>query len=99
MAAELKELCTRGWNSDRPLVFAAFILPMAENVSSSNEILVHIDRRMTLCNQSRFVELLDDTVNVRRGIRGGPAQGDSAASREERLVQAYNRTLLSGRII
>ena len=67
LAAELKEVRTRGLNSQCPLVFAAVVLPMAENARSSKDIHACIERRMDLWDQSRFATLADDTVNARWG--------------------------------
>ena len=97
LMAETKGVRTRGWNYERPLVFAAVILPMTENVRPPKDIRTCIERRMDLWDQSRSAALVDDTANVGWGGREVPGQGGSAAARDERAVHAYKHTLLSGR--
>ena len=89
---------TRHWKSDFPLVFAAIILPMTENVHSSNDIQACIERWVELWYQGRFAVLVDDTTNVRRGGRGGLGQGGSREAQYECAAWASNCTPLYGKI-
>ena len=74
------------------------ILPMTENVRSSNYIRAHVQWWVELWDQGRFAALVHGTVNFRQGGRGGPGQGGFTVACEEHAVQAYNLTLLSGKI-
>ena len=59
---------TIGLNYKSPLVFAAVILPILNNIRPSKKILAHIECWMDLWYKSRFAVLVDNTVNVR--VRG-----------------------------
>ena len=98
LTLELKGVWIRGWNYDLPLVFDAFIFSMTYKTRSSKGICVCIEHRMYLWYQSHFVELVDDTINDKTGGIGGPIQGVSVVTQEERAPQAYNHTVLSGLI-
>ena len=98
LTAVLKGVRTRGWNYEYHLLFAVAILPMAYNFWSSKDICAHIERQMDLWDQGRFAALLYDTVNsIWEGIIG-PVQGVSMTVQEECAAQAYNCTLIYGRI-
>ena len=43
LMVELKGVRTRGWNSERSLVFAAAVLPITENIRSSKGIRMRIE--------------------------------------------------------
>ena len=58
LTEKLKGVRSRGWNSEHPLVFESFILPMEENMRYSKDIKGCIERHMKIWDHIYFVELV-----------------------------------------
>ena len=58
-------------------MLASIIIPMTDNVQSSNDIQACIERWVDLWDQGRFAVLVDNNTNLIRGGRGVLGQGGS----------------------
>ena len=91
LAVEWQGVIDRSWNSERPLVFAHFVLKKTLGVCTAREIRVWITRWMDLWEKGLYVGLVGDAE----------AEGDARESRaasggkeeEEEVAGSYYKTV------
>jgi len=83
----------RTTNSEKPLVFAAVILPRTTGVWSAKDIRLRMNQRMDLWQQGNYAALVDDMEAEALARIGTPPEPT-----EETCARAFNARVLSGRL-
>ena len=63
-ARELKGICERRWNSERPLVFLTCILRCYPGCARSNDIKQRVENRLHLWEEEKYHALVQDVTSL-----------------------------------
>ena len=94
LAAELRGVRERKWNSERPLVFAACILRRRHGCVKAADIKRRIDQRLSLWQEGRFDALIQDVTASALADAGHR----STKSDDETIARRYNSKVLDGEL-
>ena len=96
LAAEWRGVLSWSWNSERPLVFAHFVLTKTLGVRQAHEIWARINKPMDLWERGQDVGLGGDAE-----VEGAAREGRAAFSGKEEddsMARSFHETVLSGKL-
>ena len=96
LATEFQGVEDRLWNSEKALVFVSVVLQTTPHVRKAKDIRRRLEQRMDLWDKGHFEALVDDMEAEVQGRKGG-GRGTQPPD-EDSLAQAFNATILSGRL-
>ena len=96
LVVEWREVISRSWNSEIPLVFAHVVLTKTLGVRRAWEIRARITRRMELWERGQHAGLVGDAEAEAAACEGRAAF--SSEEEDDAVARSFHETVLSGKL-